>query len=243
MRYVGSKRRIAKDLFSVMTKYYQSKNPCFVDAFCGGCNMIEVVPHDWKRIANDKNEALIHMFVALTSGCKDFHFPKRISEKFYKTVKQSWLNGDVDKFPLYLQGFVGGVAGFRGIFFNSYAGRCVKRDYVQEGIRNLMKQIPKLRGIIFCSGDFEDLHPLPKNSLIYCDPPYKGTNTYSVERTFDYNRFYNWCRKMNELGHYVFVSEYQMPDDFSVVWEKEMTDSLSSIKSIKKQEKLFHLKK
>lgn len=149
MRYVGSKRRIAKDLFSVMTKYYQSKNPCFVDAFCGGCNMIEVVPHDWKRIANDKNEALIHMFVALTSGCKDFHFPKRISENFYKTVKQSWINGDVDKFPLYLQGFVGGVAGFRGIFFDSYVGRYVKRDYIQEGIRNLMKQIPKLRGIIF----------------------------------------------------------------------------------------------
>ena len=183
------------------------------------------------------------MFVALTSSCKDFHFPKRISEKFYKTVKQSWLNGDVDKFPLYLQGFVGGVAGFRGIFFDSYVGRYSKRDYVQEGIRNLMRQIPKLRGIIFCSGDFEDLHPLPKNSLIYCDPPYKGTKTYSAEKCFDYNRFYNWCRKMNELGHHVFVSEYQMPDDFSVVWEKEMTDSLSSEKALKKQEKLFHLKK
>lgn len=48
---------------------------------------------------------------------------------------------------------------------------------------------------------------------------------------------------MNELGHYVFVSEYQMPDDFSVVWEKEITDSLSSAKALKKQEKLFHLKK
>ena len=56
MRYVGSKRRIANDLFSVMTKYYQSKNPCFVDAFCGGCNMIEIVPNSWKRIANDKTK-------------------------------------------------------------------------------------------------------------------------------------------------------------------------------------------
>lgn len=239
MRYVGSKRRIANDLFSVMTKYYQSKNPCFVDAFCGGCNMIEIVPNDWKRIANDKNEALIHMFVALTSGCKDFHFPNKISENFYKKVKQSWLNGDVDKFPLYLQGFVGGVAGFRGAFFDGYAVRYFNRDYVQEGIRNLMRQIPKLRGIIFCSGDFEDLHPLPKNSLIYCDPPYKGTKTYYAEKYFDYNRFYNWCRKMNELGHHVFVSEYQMPDDFSVVWEKEMTDSLSSEKALKNKKNYF----
>ena len=152
MRYVGSKRRIAKDLFSVMTKYYQSKNPCFVDAFCGGCNMIEIVPNDWKRIANDKNEALIHMFVALTSGCKDFHFPNKISENFYKKVKQSWLNGDVDKFPLYLQGFVGGVAGFRGIFFDSYSKpykrKCSERYEfpIDERIRGLMKQIPKLRG-------------------------------------------------------------------------------------------------
>ena len=50
---------------------------------------------------------------------------------------------------------------------------------------------------------------IPENSVIYCDIPYRNTNKYKNE--FDYDKFYNWCRSLKQT---VYISEYQMPDDF-----------------------------
>ena len=38
---------------------------------------------------------------------------------------------------------------------------------------NLMKQVERLQGTIFTSSSYCDI-ALPKNSIIYCDPPYEG---------------------------------------------------------------------
>ena len=51
------------------------------------------------------------------------------------------------------------------------------------------------------------------DSVIYCDPPYIGTDEYGCEgevQTFDHAAFYDWCCKQNEL---VIISEYRMPMD------------------------------
>ena len=84
---------------------------------------------------------------------------------------------------------------------------------------------------------------IPENSLIYCDPPYKDTAKYKANETvFDYDLFYNWCRNMAKQGHTIFVSEYQMPDDFICIWEKEICSSLGKNTGAKKAtEKLFTL--
>lgn len=47
------------------------------------------------------------------------------------------------------------------------------------------------------------------DSVIYCDPPYKGTNKYNVG-DFNHEAFYDWCCKQTVP---VFISEYQMPAD------------------------------
>lgn len=39
-----------------------------------------------------------------------------------------------------------------------------------EQIRNISRQIPKLRGVEFRSGDYKSLQ-IPKESIVYCDPP------------------------------------------------------------------------
>jgi len=68
--------------------------------------------------------------------------------------------------------------------------------------------------------DYKDV-PLTKNSIIYCDIPYKNTEKYID--TFDYDGFYDWCiRKTNE-GYKIYVSEYAMPEDkFTCVWSKKV---------------------
>lgn len=51
---------------------------------------------------------------------------------------------------------------------------------------------------------------IPKDSVIYCDIPYQGTDVYNGAEQFDYDRFYRWAENQSEP---VFISSYQMPPD------------------------------
>ena len=63
---------------------------------------------------------------------------------------------------------------------------------------------------------------LPGDAVVYCDIPYKSTNTYLS--SFDYDAFYEWARNQEQD---VFISEYDMPDDFYLVTEFDRTSLLS----------------
>lgn len=64
MKYQGNKTRIVNDILPIMLKNYDGK--FFVDAFVGSCAVIQNVPTDYVRIANDKNRYLIAMWRSLT---------------------------------------------------------------------------------------------------------------------------------------------------------------------------------
>ena len=85
-----------------------------------------------------------------------------------------------------------------------------------------LNQLTKLGNIGFSvntnSGLYDSVAIKP-NSVIYCDIPYRNTEGYN-EFEFDYNKFYEWCLKQTEL---VFISEYDMPEDFVCISEKEKT--------------------
>lgn len=57
--------------------------------------------------------------------------------------------------------------------------------------------------------DYADVE-IPRDSVIYCDIPYEGTNVYNGAEHFDYERFYAWAEQQSEP---VFISSYQMPPD------------------------------
>lgn len=56
---MGSKARIVHEILPIML---DKEHDTFVDAFCGGCSVIENVPDTYRRIANDKNRYLIEMW-------------------------------------------------------------------------------------------------------------------------------------------------------------------------------------
>ena len=71
--------------------------------------------------------------------------------------------------------------------------------------------------------DYGKVH-IPDNSVIYCDIPYKDTNTGGYE-AIDYERFYSWCEHQKNL---VFISEHSMPEErFRIYksWQKHQTSS------------------
>ena len=51
---------------------------------------------------------------------------------------------------------------------------------------------------------------------MYADPPYRGVSGY-VSGAFDHEAFYDWARN---AAFPVYISEYSMPEDFTVIWEK-----------------------
>src|SRR3712207_8037558 len=66
MKYMGSKRSIAKDILPIMLDGMDIGD-YFIDAFCGGCNVIDKVPNTINRIANDNNKYLIEMWKMLVT--------------------------------------------------------------------------------------------------------------------------------------------------------------------------------
>lgn len=86
------------------------------------------------------------------------------------------------------------------------------------------RQHPLLQGVNLICSSYLELD-IPSNSLIYCDPPYRGTTSYA-DRGFNHDLFWDWCRKKTDEGHKVFVSEYNAPKDFECVWEKKVNNTL-----------------
>ena len=80
---------------------------------------------------------------------------------------------------------------------------------------------------------YNEVEILP-NSVVYCDPPYRGTGGYCVE--FDHEQFYEWLRNTNFP---VYISEYTMPSDFAIVASIDKIASFSATKNTVKQENLY----
>lgn len=241
MKYLGSKNKIVNEILPIMLNAYNGET--FVDVFCGGCSIIEKVPKTYRRIANDKQKYLIEMWKSLTNGKT---FPKRIEKSLYDKIRDC-AYGRNNNFEDDLIGWVGFMASFNGRFVDAgYSGHNVlgkngkTRDYITENINNTLKQIDNLKGVEWYSGDYFDC-PFPSESLIYCDPPYYGTKQYLISKNFDYEKFYDWCREMKRIGNTIFVSEYNMPDDFKCVWQKEVTNAMNPTITKKPIEKLFTL--
>ena len=131
------------------------------------------------------------------------------------------------------------MASFNGRFFDGgYSGKTATRDYIDEQIRNTLKQVDLLDGAIFTDKDYCDLE-IQNESIIYCDIPYKNTKQYSTSKNFDYDIFYQWCKEMTTKGHTVYVSEYDMPSDFKCVWSKEIKSYMKPSRAIDCKERLF----
>lgn len=223
MKYMGSKNRIAKDILPIILKDRISEKQYYVEPFCGGCNLIDKVKGN--RIASDINKDLINLLIGLQNGW----FPK---ETYTKNDYINAKNG-LNKCPVET-GYISINCSYSGKYWGRFAGKSITkqglRDYTNESYKNIIKQTPNLKGIEFYNLSYDKLN-IPNNSIIYCDIPYK--DTYSkiegyYTNNFNYENFYNWCKYMKEQGHQIFVSEYNMPDDFICVWQKEVSSSLSA---------------
>ena len=95
----------------------------------------------------------------------------------------------------------------------------------------ILKRLERLKNLERL--DYSEVQ-IENGGVIYCDIPYKNSNKYTLP--FDYDRFYKWAEKTNN----VFISEYDMPDNFIEVWNCEKRSTMSANgKSHGKLERIF----
>ncbi|MBT3298860.1 DNA adenine methylase [archaeon] len=236
MKYMGSKNRIAKYILPIILKN-RTDNQWYVEPFCGGLNTIDKA--GGKRLASDKNKYLISMWKGL---CDNKKRPNTISKELYSKARVEFNNNTNIEFDDFMIGWIGWMASYNGRFFDGgYSGHSAGktgRNYINEQIRNVESQIDKIRDIKFVDGNYNVMN-IPDNSIIYCDPPYKNTKQYLTSKNFDHDNFWQWCREMTNIGHDVFISEYNAPDDFGCIWEKNITNSMNTTNTHATTEKLF----
>lgn len=70
-----------------------------------------------------------------------------------------------------------------------------------------------------------------------CDSPYKNTTPYGINPKFNHFEYYNWLREKSKTNP-IFISEEQMPDDFPIIWSK---DVIRTPNQYKKKDATEHL--
>lgn len=235
MIYMGSKNKLSKHILPIILKD-RGKCQYFVDIFCGGGNLCQHV--DGKVFAYDINRyAIAHLSrlklhgpLGLPSNNKYF------TEDAYKEVKNN-----KDLYKDWFVGHVGFNLSFGGKWFGGWRRDAKGKDYVKAGYEHASRQASMLIGkdITFETSDYRDAY-IPPKSIIYADPPYANTTKY--KDSFNHEEFFEWCRQKKQEGHTVFVSEYNAPEDFTCVWEKEVKMKLDVKSNTNKRvEKLFKL--
>lgn len=238
MRYLGSKARIKNEIIPIITEHLNGENE-FVDAFVGGANLIDAV--DYKnKVGID-----ISMYsIAIWNEIKDEGIgwiPQAFDEEDYYDVKRDYKDNSVhNRYSTAMVGYVGNCLSYGSKWWGGFAKYNPKKneDHVKEAYNGIKKQYENflhLKTTRFLCGSYDDYSYKP-NSVIYCDPPYQSTIGY--ESSFDHEKFWEWCREMTKQGHYVYVSEYSAPSDFTCIWRKSVKETVGKNVN-QKVEKLY----
>lgn len=261
MKYVGSKRLIARQILGVIERLKIGEPSTFVDVFTGGGNLVQRVDKKKynKIIGIDKDPYIISLLKRIRDNPQDPVFQKGLTYQEWKDVKDN-----PDRYPHYVIGYAGYMLTWGSVWFNTYMGYNKRKGRgktrIEETYNSIQKESPKLQDIDFFAVDYKAVPDLvdTKDSIIYCDPPYKNTLKYKDD--FDHDEFWETVREWVKAGAQVFVSEQVAPEDFIPVWNKSITRNIttqnkggtkrlnesifihkSQLKRILKTKKLFYL--
>lgn len=237
MKYMGSKARVAKEIApiinGIITEHGISE---YVEPFVGGANLIEHI-HCPLKVAGDDNPYLIAFWRRLQQGWNPLE-EVNMTKELYLRIKNN-----PERYRPELVALAGLCATYNAKWFSGFAGVIhtkagTVRDYYNEAVRNVLKQVDRLKDVHFFCGDYQQFSDY-EGALIYCDPPYQGTTGYAGG--FDHPRYWDWIREMSK-NNIVLCSEYVAPPDFECLWQKQLTTTLDKSSRSKAVEKLFVLR-
>jgi DNA adenine methylase len=232
VQYLGGKSRLAKKFAPILDAALLTKEGRLVEPFVGGFNIVPALTEVKEAVCTDIHPGLIRMYQALQDGWQP---PTDVSEEEHAEAKA--LDDKSAR-----SAFISFACSFSGMEWSGYArgGKRANgepRNYAAEGARSLTSKFPMVTPCLFKCLSFSDIPEL-KPAVFYCDPPYRGTTGYKTG-AFDHARFDSWCESLVECGHDVFVSEFNAPEHWDVVWQIERKIHIGGKKT--KTDKLFRV--
>ena len=114
MKYMGSKSRIANNIFPIIQRKIEDYNiKTYIEPFCGGCNVVDKIVCK-QKIASDNHKYLIAMFQNLD---KLLFLPDFVTKKHYAEVRDCF-NKNLDTFEDWYIGAIGFLASYNGRYFD-----------------------------------------------------------------------------------------------------------------------------
>jgi DNA adenine methylase len=226
MRYMAGKSRFAKELAKAILRH-TSRRVEYFEPFVGGGSVLEEMSKCFAySYASDTHRDLILMWQALMDGWEP---PRNVSYEEFKFLERQPSSA--------LRGFVGFSCSFAGKWFGPYA-RFVKpggklQNFADESARNLEHCISVLRNCKFHCRSYDTI-PYTPLSVIYADPPYRDTYSYSP---FDSDKFWDWAREAVKAGAHVYVSEFVAPEDWVSIWSIERIKRFRALVPTQKRER------
>jgi DNA adenine methylase len=216
MQYMGGKAKIARQVITAILADTDARDTWY-EPFVGGGNVMEhAAPHFRRSVGSDAHPDLILMWQHVTAGGM---LPDFVTREEYQALRHAE--------PSWLRGYAGFGASFGGKWFGGYGVSPRDGEVVRASFRSVNRQ-----AAVFSQADtrfrwarFGEITP-PVGSVVYCDPPYAGTTTYSTAE-FDYRSFYATLR-LWASDRFVYLSEYAVPDDVDakVIWSREKRNVL-----------------
>jgi DNA adenine methylase len=211
MRYIGGKSRIAGKIAEAILSDTPERN-CYLEPFLGGGAVFaKTAPFFSHTEASDSCPDLMLMWKRLRDGWIPENY---ISEQDYNDLRNAQ--------PSAWRGIAGFGASFGGKWLGGYArGKKedgTPRNYLDETVRNVLKIAPAMKKTLLYCMDYRLFDPC-EGTVVYCDPPYAGTQEYGAVESFDSDEFWACMDYWRENGAHVYVSEYRAPDNWKVLAE------------------------
>ena len=216
MAYIGGKAR-GSDHITSLLNHRLFNGMDYLEPFVGYAHILRRVERKNSYRASDCNELLVTLLKGVQNGER---FPN-ISKREYDSLRYETND----------HSFRRAVAAFaysyKGGEWRGYFNKRRDRSYADEHKRyhELLFRNSVFQNTRLSCTDYRRL--IPREKLIYCDPPYKGTTGYNDGAVFNHDEFWDYMRRWSQ-NNIVFVSEYHAPRDFKCIAKREKNNNLAS---------------
>ena len=223
---MGGKTRIAADIGAIMRAGRHTRTT-YVEPFLGGGSVAAVMAPAFATVhLSDANEDLMLLWEAARTGWVP---PHQLSEELWHQLKHATE-------PSALRAFAGFGVSFGGAWFKSYARDNPARGdrYAQASSRAVTRYAEKIRHANIRHLDYAHAGEyVTDDAVVYCDPPYQGTDAYDAVGQFDSSRFWATAEGWSNRGARVYVTEYNAPDGWVPVWKRRVPVTINKTDNTK----------
>lgn len=217
MRYLGGKHRQASEIAQIIDKHRDGRSK-YLEPFVGGGSVFSKVSARFdEATAGDAVPDLIHLWNQVSDGWEP---PTTLSKLEWQSLRESQI-------PSAMRAWAGYAASYNGKWFAGYGPTASGRDYLAESHRGIMRKASSMHpNARFVAGDYST-HIVTSDTVVYCDPPYAGTETYGAADGFDHERFWNCVAGWSLMGALVLVHEYTAPADWTPVYARARVETMN----------------